>query len=197
MLNKIWAGMLIIGFIFAIVTGRVAEVSRAVVDSAGKAVELSMGLLGIMCLWCGLMAVAEKSGLTRIISLFSRPLLKLLFPGLPGKHPAMGAIVMNLSANILGLGNAATPLGLKAMQELQKLNSQKTRATDSMCMFLVLNTAVIQLIPATIIAIRTNAESSNPAEIIISVWIASICATVVGVTAAKILASGWLQKCRS
>lgn len=186
MLNYIWAGMLVIGFIFGIINGRISEVTKAAVDSAGKAIELSIALLGIMCLWTGLMAIAEKSGGIRLISRLFRPLLRILFPGIPKNHPAMGAVVMNLSANFLGLGNAATPLGLKAMNELQKLNPDKNRATDAMCMFLVLNTAAVQLIPSTVIAIRTDAGSANPVEIITAVWIASICATLAGVAAARI-----------
>jgi len=195
MLNYIWSGMLVAGFIFGIINGRIAEVTKAAVESAGKAIELSIALLGIMCLWTGLMAIAEKSGGIRIISRLFRPLLRVLFPGIPKNHPAMGAIVMNLSANFLGLGNAATPLGLKAMNELQKLNPDKSRATDAMCMFLVLNTAAVQLIPSTVIAIRTNAGSANPAEIITAVWIASICATLAGIAAVRIFSgAGGLRK---
>lgn len=186
MLNYIWAGMLVIGFVAGIINGKVSEVTKAAVDSAGRAIELSIALLGIMCLWTGLMAIAEKSGGIRFISRVFKPLLRFLFPGIPKNHPAVGAIVMNLSANFLGLGNAATPLGLKAMNELQKLNPDKSRATDPMCMFLVLNTAAVQLVPSTVIAIRTSAGSSNPAEIITAVWIASVCATVTGVLFAKI-----------
>jgi len=195
MLNYIWSGMLVTGFIFGIINGRIAEVTKAAVESAGKAIELSIALLGIMCLWTGLMAIAEKSGGIRIISRLFRPLLRILFPAIPKNHPAMGAIVMNLSANFLGLGNAATPLGLKAMNELQKLNPDKSRATDAMCMFLVLNTAAVQLIPSTVIAIRTNAGSASPAEIITAVWIASFCATLAGITAVKIFSgTGGLRK---
>jgi Uncharacterized membrane protein, required for spore maturation in B.subtilis. len=173
--------MLVIGFIIGMINGRISEVTKAVIDSAGKAIELSIALLGIMCLWTGLMAVAKDSGVIDFLCKLFRPLLKILFPGVPKNHSAIGAIVMNLSANFLGLGNAATPLGIKAMQELQKLNPQKDRATDAMCMFLVLNTAAIQLIPATMIAIRTNAGSANPAEIITAIWVASVCATITGV----------------
>lgn len=189
MLNYIWSGMLVTGFIIGMINGRIQEVTKAVVDSAGKAVELSIALLGIMCLWTGLMAVAKKSGVIDFISMLFRPFLKFLFPGIPKKHAAVGAIVMNLSANFLGLGNAATPLGIKAMQELQKLNPVKTKATDAMCMFLVLNTAAIQLIPATMIAIRTDAGSVNPAEIIVAVWVASICAALTGISFVKLFSS--------
>jgi len=187
MLNYIWLGLLITSFAVAIINGRIEAAAQAAIDSAGKAVELGIGLLGVMCLWTGLMAIAEKSGLVNFISRLARPLLGFLFPGIPRKHPAIGAIVMNLTANFLGLGNAATPLGLKAMNELQKLNTRKDTATDAMCMFLVLNTSVIQLIPATIIAIRARLGSVNPTEIIGTVWVASACACTAGIIAAKLL----------
>lgn len=186
MLNYIWFGMLVIGFIVAILNGKIDAATQAAIDSAGKAVELGIELLGIMCLWTGLMRIAEKSGLVQNIARIIRPVLRFLFPEIPGKHPAMGAIVMNLAANFLGLGNAATPLGLKAMGELQKLNSKKDTATNAMCMFLVLNTGSIQLIPATIIAVRSAEGSSNPAEIIATIWVASACAATAGIIAVKL-----------
>lgn len=185
MLNYIWFGMLVIGFVVGILDGRVEEVTKAAIDSAGDAINLSIGLLGIMCLWTGLMSVAERSGLVQFISRLVKPVLRFLFPEIPKKHPAMGAIVMNLAANFLGLGNAATPLGLKAMGEMQKLNPKKDTATNAMCTFLVLNTSAIQLVPATVIGIRTQLGSANPTEIIATIWIASICATITGVIAVK------------
>jgi spore maturation protein A len=181
--------MLIFGFVIGALNGRIDAVTKAAVESAGTAVELSIGLLGIMCLWTGLMEIARKSGLVQFIAKLVRPLLGFLFPGVPKNHPAMGAVVMNLAANFLGLGNAATPLGLKAMAELQKLNTRKSMATDAMIMFLVLNTSAIQLIPATTIAIRTKLGSVSPTEIIGTIWVASACATVAGITAVKILSS--------
>lgn len=187
MLNYVWLFMISIGFTVGILNGRIEQVTKAALDSAGNAVELSIGLLGIMCLWTGLMNIAQKSGLIRYITRFARPVMALLFPDIPKNHPAMGAMVMNLAANFLGLGNAATPLGLKAMKELQKLNNKKNTASDSMSMFLVLNTAAIQLIPATIIALRTTAGSNNPAEIISTIWIASGCASIAGIIAVKAL----------
>lgn len=186
MLNYVWMGMLVVGFIIGTVNGRVEDVSSAAIGSAGKAIELCISLLGIVCLWTGLMAVAEKSGIVGYIARLLMPLLKFLFPDVPKNHNAMGAIVMNLSANFLGLGNAATPLGLKAVSELQKLNSSKDTATNAMCMFLVLNTSAVQLIPATVIAVRADADSANPAEIIVTVWIASICAFVSGIVFVKL-----------
>lgn len=189
MLNYIWFGMLVFGIIVGILNGRVDAVTQAIVDSSKSAIELSIGLLGIMCLWTGLMDVAEKSGIISMISRAARPVLKFLFPGIPKNHPALGTIVMNLVANFLGLGNAATPLGLKAMGELQKLNRKKDTATNEMSMFLVLNTSCIQLIPATIIALRSAAGSENPTVIIGPIWFASICATTAGIIAMKIFSA--------
>ncbi len=187
MLNYVWAVMLITGFLVGIMNGKAHLVTQAAISSAKDAIELCIGLLGVMCLWTGLMNVAEKSGLVRYISRLIRPAVKFLFPGIPERHPAIAAIVMNFTANFLGLGNAATPLGLKAMNEMQKLNARKETATDSMCMFLVLNTSAIQLVPATIIAVRSAAGSVNPSEIIVPIWLATICASIAGITSAKLL----------
>lgn len=189
MLNYVWCGLLVLGFAAGIMNGRVEAVAKAAVDSAAGAVNICIGLLGVMCLWTGLMAIAEKSGLVQKLAGLARPALRFLFPGIPKGHPAMGAVVMNLAANFLGLGNAATPLGLKAMNELQKLNADKDTATDSMSMFLVLNTAAIQLIPATIIALRSAAGSSNPTEIIAPIWAASLAATFAGIVAVRLLSA--------
>lgn len=187
MLNYIWMGMLLIGFIIGGLNGRLEEVTQAAFNSSKSAVELSIGLLGILCLWTGLMGVAEKSGLLNKIAYLVSPLIRLLFPEIPKKSPAIGAIVMNMAANFLGLGNAATPLGLKAMSELQKHNISKDTASDSMVMFLILNASAIQLVPATIIALRSSAGSSNPAEVIIPIWVASASAAVTGIIAVKVL----------
>ena len=194
MLNYIWFGMLVIGFIVGIMSGRIEAVTQAAINASGEAVKLSIGLLGVMCLWTGLMGIAQKSGLVQFISRLVKPVLRFLFPDIPAKHPAMGAIVMNLAANFLGLGNAATPLGLKAMGELQKINPDKNTATNAMCTFLVLNTSAIQLIPATIIALRSEAGSSRPAEIIGTIWVASACATIAGMTAVKFFSAFWKKK---
>ncbi len=191
MLNYIWFGLLFIGFVVGIMNGRIDEVTKAAIDSSKSAITLSIELLGVMCLWTGLMGIAEKSGLVRKIAKAVKPMMRFLFPEVPKNHPAMGAMVMNLVANFFGLGNAATPFGLKAMGELQKLNPDKDTATNSMSMFLVLNTAAIQLVPATVIAIRSAEKSVNPTEIMGTIWVASICATITGVVGAKILAKGW------
>ena len=185
MLNYIWFGMIVIGFVVGIMNGRIDEVTRAVIESSAKAIEMSIGLLGVMCLWTGLMGIAEKSGLVELITKIVRPILRFLFPQIPAKHPAMGAIVMNLAANFFGLGNAATPLGLKAMNELQKLNPKKDTATDAMSTFLVLNTSAIQLLPATVISIRAALGSTNPTEIVVTVWVATVCSAIVGIIAVK------------
>lgn len=186
MLNYFWFAMIVIGFVVGAINGRIDEVTQAVVKSASTAIELSIGLLGIMCFWTGLMGIAEKGGLVNIITRFIRPLINVLFPGIPKKHSAIGAIVMNLVANFFGLGNAATPLGLKAMNEMQKLNPSKETATNAMSMFLVLNTSAIQLIPATIIAIRMNEGSSNPTAIIGTIWFATLCASIAGIISVRI-----------
>jgi spore maturation protein A len=195
MLNYIWAGMLVAGFIIGILNGRLEEVTQAAFTSAGRAVELSIGLLGIICLWSGLMNIAEKSGLIKVVAWLARPVLRLLFPQIAKNNRALGAIVMNLAANFLGLGNAATPLGIRAMNELQKVNGKSDTASDSMCMFLVLNTSAIQLIPTTVIALRSDAGSSAPSEITACVWIASICAALVGIAMVRFFSEvGGTQK---
>lgn len=188
MLNYIWSGMLIIGIVTGFLTGRIEEVTKALLDSSKGAVDLAIALLGVLCLWTGIMEVASRAGIISLISNWVRPVTKFLFPEVPKDHPAQACMIMNMSANFLGLGNAATPLGLKAMNELQRLNSGRTTATDDMCMFLVINTCSIQLIPATLIALRSGAGSANPAGIICAVWVTSLCSTITGVTAAKIFA---------
>lgn len=189
MLNYVWLGLLIAGFTVGILNGRIEAVTQAAVNSAGSAVELCIGLAGVICLWTGMMEIAKKSGLIKIISRLVKPGLRLLFPDIPPEHPAAGAMVMNLAANFLGLGNAATPLGLKAMSELHRLNLRKDTASDAMCTFLVLNTSAIQLIPATVIAIRSRLGSHNPTEIIGPVWLASSFAMITGIIAVKIFSA--------
>lgn len=186
MLNYIWFGMLVTGFIIGIMNGRANEVTNAVIESAEDAIKLSISLLGIMCLWSGMMKIAEKSGLVKNIASAARPVLNFLFPKIPKNHPATGAIVMNLVANILGLGNAATPLGLNAMSELNKINPLKHTVSKEISMFLVLNTASLQLIPTSVIAIRAQACSANPTEIISAVWVASAFAAIAGIVSTKV-----------
>lgn len=191
MLNYIWAGLLLFGFITAIINGRVDIATKAAMDSAKAGVNLGIELIGVVCLWNGLMAVAEKGGLVKAFTKALTPLMKIIFPEIPQKHRAVGAMVMNMAANFFGLGNAATPFGLKAMTELQKLNKDKETATDAMCMFLVINTATLQLVPATVIALRSAAGSVNPTEIMLPIWISSIAAFTCGIIICKLFAKVW------
>ncbi|MGK9476031.1 nucleoside recognition domain-containing protein [Melioribacter sp. OK-6-Me] len=165
---------------------KMKNVTNAAIDYASTAVNISLGLIGIMALWLGLMKIAYEAGLIRKISLLIKPLTKFLFPEVPPEHPAIGSIIMNISANMLGLGNAATPFGLKAMEELDTLNKNKGTATNAMCMFLAINTAGLTLIPATAIAVRAAAGSSEPAIIIGTSFFGALCATIAGITTAKI-----------
>jgi spore maturation protein A len=161
--------------------------NEGIVSYASTAVTIALGLIGIMTLWLGVMKVAEEAGLVQAIARGLRPIMTRLFPDVPATHPAMGAMILNISANMLGLANAATPLGLKAMEELNKLTKKAGTATDAMVTFLVINTSSVQLIPATVIAIRAAAGSANPTEIIIPMILATTAATVAGITAAKLL----------
>ncbi len=186
MLNYIWGGMILVSFVVSIFTGRIDETAKAAMDGAGAAVETCIGLLGVMCLWTGIAKIAENSGLTKIFAKLLRPVTRIIFPKLKPGSAALDAIVMNMVANLLGMGNAATPLGIKPMKELDRVNRHGSEASDEMCMFVVVNTASIQLIPATVIALRQASGSANPAEIVVPIWICSICAVIVGVTAAKL-----------
>jgi spore maturation protein SpmA len=178
----------------SITFSKMKEVTNSALDYAGIAVEIALGLIGIMALWLGVMKVAEEAGLIKIIANSVRPITRFLFPDVPPDHPAMGAMIMNISANMLGLGNAATPFGLKAMEELDKLNPEKGTATNTMCTFLTVNTAGLTLIPATAIAIRSASGSSDPAIIIGTAIFGATCATTVGITAAKIFEKFPLKK---
>ena len=187
MMSYIFAFMIVASLIFSFFTGNTQEVTTQAFAGAQQAVTLCIELLGMMCMWTGLMRIAEKAGLVAKISKLLSPLTRFLFPEVPKDSKAMGAIVSNMVANIFGLSNAATPFGLQAMNELSKLDYKDGTATNAMCMFVVVNTASIQLIPSTIIALRSAAQSANAYEIIVPIWICSICAVVVGVTAAKLL----------
>lgn len=166
---------------------KMKDVTNSAIDYAGKAVNIALGLIGIMALWLGVMKIAEQAGLIPIIAKSVRPITKFLFPDVPQDHPAMGSMIMNISANMLGLGNAATPFGLKAMEELDKLNPGKGTATNAMVTFLAINTAGLTLIPATAIAVRAASGSSDPTIIIGTSIFGASCATFTGVLAAKTL----------
>ena len=187
MLNIIWPIFIIISYIYAILTGRVNEINNSVFESCGSAVKLTITFLGTMCLWSGIMQIAKKTTLIDKLTNFLNPIMKILFPEIQKQNPVHKEISMNMVANILGLGNAATPLGLKAMKTMQKENPKKDTLTNSMAMFIIINTASIQIIPTTVIAIRSSLGSTNPTSIIIPVWIATICAAFAGIIAAKIL----------
>jgi spore maturation protein A len=173
---------------FAAWSGRVPQLTRAALDAASSAAGYALTLVGVFTLWLGLMRVAEEAGLVRMFARVARPLLRRLFPSVPPDHPAMGAIVMNVSANVLGLGNAATPFGIKAMEELERLNPHPGTATDAQALFCAINTGSIQLIPATVIAMRVATRSTAPAEIIVPTILAGLCSVTVAVVAAKLLA---------
>ncbi|AIF51541.1 nucleoside recognition domain-containing protein [Pelosinus sp. UFO1] len=178
MINLIWLLLLVAGILYAGWQGRIEVVTQGAISAAEGAVGLSFKLIGIMCLWLGIMKIAELAGIVNFISRLLGPVIRFLFPSVPKNHPAMGAIIMTLSANMLGLGNAVTPLGIKAMQELQQLNKEKDTASPAMCTLLALCTAGFTLVPATIIAIRSAAGSVNPTEIIGATLIVSFIATI-------------------
>lgn len=187
MINWIWLGLIVLGIIVAAINGRMDVLTKAVFDSAKTAVELCIGLIGIMALWLGMMRVAEEAGLVKILGRIVRPIMVRLFPDVPADHPAMGSMISNIAANLLGLGNSATALGLKAMQDLQSLNPDKETATDAMVIFMAINTTAITVIPATVIALRVSAGSTNPTSIIGTTLIGCCTASVVAVTTAKLL----------
>ena len=187
MINYIWFILIFFGILVAIFTGNVAEISTTIVGSADSTVKFIIGLVGIMCFWCGVMKIAEKSGLTQKLARLMKPLLKFLFKDAGKDEKALGAIVMNLTANMMGLSNAATPFGIKAMEEMDRLNPEKGRASNDMALFLVMNAACIQLVPSTIISIRAAAGSSNPGAIILPAILSTASAAIVGVICCKIL----------
>ena len=184
MLNYIWFGMMLISVVVGTATGNIDAVTEAAINMAKTAVEIAIGLIGIMALWLGTMKIAEESGLIRIIARALRPITIRLFPDVPIDHPAIGSIVLNMAANILGLGNAATPLGLKAMEELQELNPYKDTATNAMCTFLAINTSSVQLIlPATVVALMGAASN----QIFITTILATGLSTITAIIAVKTL----------
>ena len=184
MLNYIWFGMMLIAVVVGTITGNIDAVTEAAINMAKTAVEIAIGLIGIMALWLGTMKIAEESGLIRIIARALRPITIRLFPDVPSDHPAIGSIVLNMAANILGLGNAATPLGVKAMEELQELNPNKNTATNAMCTFLAINTSSVQLIlPATVVALMGTASN----QIFITTIFATGLSTIAAIIAVKTL----------
>ena len=187
MINYIWFFILLIGIVFGILTGRGDVISKAMIASSGDTVKFILGLTGSMCLWCGVMRIAQESGLTEKIAKLLRPILNLIFKKEGKDKNVMEAMVMNLTSNMMGLSNAATPWGIKAMEEMDKLNSEKGTASNDMAMFLVLNAACIQFLPTTVLSIRAACGSQNPAEIILPAIIATATAAFMGVIYCKVL----------
>ncbi len=186
-MNYVWSGLIIIGVVVAAFTGKMEETASSALDYAKVSVELAIGLIGVMALWLGMMRIAEKAGLVKAIAILLKPVLRWIFPEVPVGHPAMGSMLSNIAANMLGLGNSATALGLKAMQDLQKLNVEKKSTSNSMAAFLAINTSSVTIIPATVIAIRVSAGSTSPTEIIAPVIIATGVSTITAILASKIL----------
>ncbi|MGI6309067.1 MAG: nucleoside recognition domain-containing protein [Dethiobacteria bacterium] len=181
MVNLLWAGMIIASIIIAAVNGKMEIITPLIFASAEQAVNIALGLISVMVFWLGMMKVIEKSGFIHIVIFFLKPLAHWLFPGVPRNHKAMNVMLMNMGANLLGMGNAATPFGIKAMKELQSLNSNPDTATDDMCTFLAVNTASLTLIPTTIIAIRAATGAQNPADVIGTTIAATFCSASVAI----------------
>lgn len=186
MLNIMWPIFIILSFSFAIIFGNLDQLNNSIFDSTKEAVNLSITLLGTMCLWSGIMSIASKTSVIKKLTRFLNPIITFLFPELKEDNEIKKAISMNMVANILGLGNAATPLGLKAMKLMQAKNKEKEVLTNSMATLIVINTASIQIIPTTVIAIRSSLGSQNPTSIIFPVWVATICAAIAGIFAIKL-----------
>ena len=193
MLNYIWFGLMAIALVVAAVNGTADAVTRGAVDSASTAVQIAIGLVGVMTLWLGMMRVAEAAGLVTLVGHALRPLLRWMFPEVPPGHPAAGAIVVALAANMLGLNNAATPLGIKAMEELQTLNPDKDTATNSMVTLMAVTTSGVQLIPATMIGVLAAAGSLNPTVIIGTSLVATFAGTLAAVLTARLLQPFYTQ----
>lgn len=185
MLNILWPIFIIISIVYSIFSGNIQNLNNSIFESAESAVNLTLTLLGMTCLWSGIMEIASKTQIIDYLSKLLKPIIKRLFSNLNEK--SYKNIIMNIIANILGLGNAATPLGLKAMKELQKDNLNKDELSDNMMMLIVLNTASLQIIPTTVIAVRSSLGSTNPTKIIFPVWISTICAAIVGIIFTKIV----------
>lgn len=196
MMNYIWAFLIVASFISSIITGKVSDFSQALIQGGQDAVSLLLKLVSMLCLWGGIMEIAEQSGITKLLGKAMMPFLKRIFPTLKSEAYALEAISMNITANILGLGNAATPLGLEAMRRLQKLNSSSQTASDEMVVFVVMNSAAMHIIPTTVATLRAQYASENPMEILPASLLTSACALTVAVTVAKFLNRLSRRKCR-
>ena len=190
-MNFVFVLLFVAAAIAGAVKGDVRAVGQGAFDGAAQGVTLAIGLVGVMALWLGLLKIAEKSGLVDKLARAVRPIFRPLFPGVPDGHPAISAMLLNIAANMLGLGNAATPFGIKAMEELEKLNPTPGTATNAQVLFLAINTASLQLVPTTVIALRAAAHSTDPAGIILPCLGASFCAITVAVVSSKLLEKVW------
>jgi len=182
-----WTGMVALALLFGLLNGTITEVASAAMEGAGAAVTLSLTLAGVICLWSGIMEVIRRGGLADKLARLLRPFLVRLFPESRGNSEAMEALSANVSANLLGLGNAATPLGIRAVQAMHRGRT----ATDDQCMLVVLNTASITIIPATVAGVRAAAGSASPFDILPAVWITSLCSVIAGIAVARFLAKRW------
>lgn len=189
MISAIWLGMIVVSIVVAAATGRLDTVNRAVFEGAKAGVSICIGLIGILTFWLGMMRIAERAGILRALARLLAPLARRLFPDVPRDHPALGYILSNMTANLLGLGNAATPMGIKAMEELQKLNPDPKTATPAMCTLLALNTASLTVVPTTVIALRAQMGSANPVDIVGT----TLVATAIG-TATAIVLDRWFRR---
>lgn len=192
-MNYVFVFLILISIITAFFTGRIEEVTNELLNSAQRAVQVSISLIGIMAFWLGLAKIAQKSGLINLISKLISPILKLIFNELPKNSPAFSNIALNITANALGLSNAATPFGIKAMKDIKKEENKNDVATNSMCIFLAMNTAGFQIVPATVLAILIAAGAKNPTEIIIPTFIVTLSSFIFAIIIAKILAKIWKE----
>lgn len=186
MVNLLWAGIIVIAIVIAGINGKVNTITPIIFSSAENAVNISLSMISIMAFWLGIMKIIEKSGFIHLVIFFLKPLAYWLFPGIPRNHKAMNSMLMNMSANLLGMGNAATPFGIKAMEQMQQLNPDRDTATDNMCTFLAINTSSLTLIPTTVIAIRAATGAQNPTDIVGTTIIASLCSITVAILADRL-----------
>lgn len=187
MLNKIWPLFIIVSFAYSIYSGNIFNINNAIFDSAEKTVDLCLTMFGTLCLWNGIMKIAVKTSLINKLTYILKPFISFIFPEIKNDEKINKEISMNMVANILGLGNASTPLGLKAMDSMQKINTDKSKLSNSMAMFILVNTASLQIIPTTVIAIRSSLNSENPTKIIFAVWVATVAAFATAIILGKFL----------
>ena len=197
MLNYIWFGLMAVSLVVAAFNGTAEAVTKGAIDGATTAVQIAIGLIGVMTLWLGMMRIAEAAGLVTLLGRALRPVIRWMFPEVPAGHPAAGAIVLAIAANMLGLNNAATPLGIKAMEGMQELNVDKETATNPMVTFMAMTTASVQLVPSTMIGVLAAAGSINPTAIIAPGLVATFIGTVAAVITAKLLQSFYPHPARS